>query len=280
MQKTIPGRNITKIFDVSHFPCGEVNVNICPTSMPAAGETVFFVERSMDLMTIVCKMDILHNAGVYNISIVLPYMPYSRQDRYTAPGYSFALDQFAMMLDIMGFHKVYTVDVHSSAAFNVMPGLKNISTFPVIDKIIGNMSGPVVLVAPDEGAAHKVETFAQQARFKWCINDVVYATKVRDPKTGNITDTRVPFIDKTVKNILVMDDICDGGRTFTEIGKRLPQDPILHLFVTHGRFSKPDVFEYFDEVHSTDTIQHLHTNSNHTLHPIIFKGDRNVTITT
>jgi ribose-phosphate pyrophosphokinase len=279
MKVPIPGTDISNIFHVSRFPCGEVNVYTYHDKMPPQKIPVFFVEHSMDIMVIAQKMDILQNAGIYDISIVLPYLPYSRQDRYTAEGYSFALDVFSMHLNAMGFFGIYTVDVHSTAAFNCIPGLRNISTFSVIDKIIGEMSGPVLLIAPDEGAAKKVETYSRESRFKRCIQDVIFATKVRDPNTGNITDTRVPLIDPATENILIIDDICDGGRTFTEIASRLPTWAHTELFVTHGRFSKEDAFVAFDKVHSTNTIDCLHTAPNHTIHPINFLGDDDVITT-
>jgi ribose-phosphate pyrophosphokinase len=62
--------------------------------------------------------------------------------------------------------------------------------------------------------------------------------------TGNITATKVDSNTSTFvgsnKRFLIVDDICDGGRTFTELAKVLKKwtDMPVDLYVTHGIFSK------------------------------------------
>jgi ribose-phosphate pyrophosphokinase len=54
------------------------------------------------------------------------------------------------------------------------------------------------------------------------------------------------------KTVLIIDDICDGGKTFLELGKKLKElgakSVLLH--VTHGIFSKgrDAMFPYVDVV--------------------------------
>ena len=69
--------------------------------------------------------------------------------------------------------------------------------------------------------------------------EVRFAEKVDDPQTGRTTHTRVPD-DIPAQPVLVVDDICDGGRTFLELAAALrdkTRQP-LYLYVTHGLFSK------------------------------------------
>ena len=58
---------------------------------------------------------------------------------------------------------------------------------------------------------------------------------------------------------LRVDDICDGGRTFIELGKvlRAKGASKLVLSVTHGIFSRGPalVFEMFDAIYTTDSIR-------------------------
>ena len=64
---------------------------------------------------------------------------------------------------------------------------------------------------------------------------------------------------KDVKFVIV-DDICDGGRTFTEIAKairdQLPNAKI-YLIVTHGIFSAGEepLKEYFEHVYTTNSVK-------------------------
>lgn len=56
-------------------------------------------------------------------------------------------------------------------------------------------------------------------------------------------------------DILIVDDICDGGATFLKIAKELPNTN-LYLYVTHGIFSKGlgDLSRYFIKIFSTDSF--------------------------
>jgi len=48
----------------------------------------------------------------------------------------------------------------------------------------------------------------------------IYGEKVRDQLTGNITSYKV-IGDPAGKNVLIVDDICDGGMTFKLLAKDL-----------------------------------------------------------
>ena len=121
------GFNTTNIFKQSPFPAGETQ--IVQQKTIADLEHCFFVVRgdeALDLMGIAQKVDILRRAGVQNISIYIPYLPYSRQDRYTTNTSSFALKQYAKFINSLGFHGVYTLDAHSDVA-GVIDSLVDIS---------------------------------------------------------------------------------------------------------------------------------------------------------
>ncbi len=95
-----------------------------------------------------------------------------------------------------------------------------------------------VVVAPDAGAAKKAFKVAQGLGLP-----MIQATKHRDLKIGDITDTTVAYYDhcEPGTNYLIVDDICDGGRTFIELAKYIKQAKHLgkiYLYVTHGIFSK------------------------------------------
>jgi ribose-phosphate pyrophosphokinase len=118
-------------------------------------------------------------------------------------------------------------------------------------------------VSPDAGAYKKIFDVAK----KFDINKVITATKVRDLKTGQILHTEVPLQDlnEDIKYVIV-DDICDGGRTFTEIAKAIrTQVPNarIYLVVTHGIFSAgfEELEKYFERIYTTnsykDTIERI-----------------------
>jgi ribose-phosphate pyrophosphokinase len=111
------------------------------------------------------------------------------------------------------------------------------------------------LVSPDAGAYKKIFDVAKE--FK--IDNIVTATKVRDLKTGKILHTEVPTpeMHNDIKYVIV-DDICDGGRTFTEIAKAIKAvrpTAKIYLIVTHGIFSAGfgDLNSQFEKIFSTNS---------------------------
>lgn len=93
-------------------------------------------------------------------------------------------------------------------------------------------------VAPDAGASKKIYKTAARAG-----KPVLIANKVRDSRTGEIKGLKFDSEDlsaiKPTDKLLVVDDICDGGRTFIEVAKALPvAKEQLSLYTTHGIYSK------------------------------------------
>ena len=85
-------------------------------------------------------------------------------------------------------------------------------------------------------------------------------------KTGNIIRTELPTMDlRGVEHIIIIDDICDGGRTFIELAKAIREITTLpiHLIVTHGIFSAgfKQLFEYFDGIYCTNSIDDIDETS-------------------
>lgn len=74
-------------------------------------------------------------------------------------------------------------------------------------------------------------------RYKWvdqCELPKYYCTKERDQVTGEIIKHEIPEIKEN--NILIVDDLCDGGRSFLDLSDKYPKK-VMNLAVTHGIFS-------------------------------------------
>ena len=92
------------------------------------------------------------------------------------------------------------------------------------------------IIVPDAGAEKKLQKVSQ-------LFDIplIQASKIRDTKTGNIIRTEVYADWQELGNckVLIIDDICDGGRTFLELAKVLKEKDVeeIELFITHGIFA-------------------------------------------
>lgn len=170
----------------------------------------------------------------------MPYLPGARQDRVQST-YALSADQYAATIST-SCDTLTAVDVHSEAAEALYRDHVELRVlgFQHIKWLFANEKPFDIVLAPDEGAVDRAQKIADILGVK----NVLFCKKKRNPTNGAITGMAVPDIsDQTHNNarILIPDDICDGGRTFTEIVKAIGQKaytPSYHLYVSHGIFSK------------------------------------------
>jgi ribose-phosphate pyrophosphokinase len=191
-------------------------------------------DKIMELAMITDALRRQYGASI-KIELYIPYLPYARQDRVCAPGESLSLAVIAQFINSLKFDVVRICDVHSDVALALIDRVKNVEVQDILNERLVGVSGDVVLVAPDAGAIKKVLKVSQKTGLP-----MVRADKIRDVSTGAITDTVVYSDHIGNKSFLIVDDICDGGRTFIELEKKLRPltDAYVYLYVTHGIFSK------------------------------------------
>lgn len=180
--------------------------------------------------------------------LYLPYLPYARQDRACAKGEAFSLELMADLLSVCRVAKIESCDVHSKVAVATVSDLYSVSAAKIISKELckGNkgleevlLNQATCLIAPDKGAQDRV------MEVHYNLNTPVrFAEKVRNPSTGKIIMTKI--YGEVPESCFIIDDICDGGRTFIELAKVLREKGAkkVYLYVTHGIFSQGfDVFK-------------------------------------
>lgn len=192
----------------------------------------------------------------------IPYFPYARQDRVCNSGEALSVALFTKLLNAMALESVTLLDPHS----DVTPALVNneivntqkelLETILVFQRL-GIDTDRIVLIAPDAGAVKKTKALSNYLESRALVSEYMTATKVRNLETLEITETRFDG-DVKDRNVLVVDDICDGGRTFIELAKQLRAQGCkqLSLFVTHGIFSYgvDELMKWYDKVYTTDSF--------------------------
>jgi ribose-phosphate pyrophosphokinase len=184
------------------------------------------------------------------IHLLIPYFPYARQDRVTTYGSAFSLKVATRFINSLKLDKVFIQDPHSVVLPTLLDNHEILTNrYDVIDKLVrGNVNrDKFVVVAPDAGAVKRSKFIAEKFDLRFAIAD-----KKRDPSTGKILSTEIFGKLQDGDHIIVVDDICDGGRTFIELAKsiRKENDVSMHLFVTFGIFSKGKgvLYEHFETV--------------------------------
>lgn len=212
------------------------------------------IRSSDDFMSVVMVKDALDEIFRFHpvpIELFSLYVPYARQDRYCEKGEAFGVKAFARLLNALGFSRVVIADPHSEVTPAVITNLDVIPQHEIAFHMLGwkLRMEKFELVSPDGGALKKIFKLGTQMNLQ-----VHCADKIRDTATGNIIRTDISVQDFKGANLMIVDDICDGGRTFIELAKVLRERNAgkIELFVTHGIFSKGvDVFDgYVDCIHS------------------------------
>lgn len=196
---------------------------------------------------------------------VIPMFPYGRQDRVCSVGEAHSLKVVAGFINLMGFDLVITMDPHSNVIEALVDNLHVVTQHDIFAgiKTLHEWS-EFTLVAPDMGARKKVEELARLVGAK----RVVCFDKTRELATGKITGMRCLDAVDAGERFLVLDDICDGGRTFEEVAIHLPRGSYKELVVTHGIFSKgvDKVTDLYNHVFTTNSFrQDLESNGDLTV---------------
>lgn len=248
------------------FSGGEIQVRLgtrpyCYQDATTIGITAK-LQSSDDVMELLLVTDALRRKyPTMQLWLTMPYLPYARQDRVCAQGEALSLKVFCDLINAQKYNRVFIVDCHSDVGAALLDNCENQSSEVYVKKVTQYfLKGKrVVLVSPDAGANKKVQGLSTALQIPF-----VRADKTRDTKTGAITGC-VVYTEKTSDDYLIIDDICDGGRTFVELAKVLREKTTgkIHLYVTHGIFSAGyEVFdEYIDTVYTPFPFKPLRANN-------------------
>lgn len=219
--------------EVTRFPDGTSQIWKLP-------ETSYNLNNAKNLIEwkFTQESDFLHLAQLKDLldtlndqtGLIIKYLLYGRQDKEVSNQTTFALHSFAKLLNTLNFDIVGIVDPHSEVALKLINSSYAIYPRELINTV-RELTSTDIYCYPDKGAVSKYTKIYDMP--------YIYGNKVRDQLTGYITSYEVVGECKD-KNVLVVDDICDGGMTF----KLLAQDLLkagakeVNLFVSHGLFTQ------------------------------------------
>lgn len=209
-----------------------------------------------EFMMLLVATDALARSGrVLTKHLFIPYFPAARQDRQMVAGEPLTVKVFSEMINFQGFDSVTTFDNHSDVSTALLNNCVNVNNYRFVEYCLDDMScSPAYnLISPDAGANKKINNLAQ-----YLIHPIIIkCDKTRDVSNGNITGFEVYTDDLKGKDCVIVDDICDGGKTFVELSKVLKKKNAgdIYLIVSHGIFSKPlkELKSYFKKIYTTDS---------------------------
>jgi ribose-phosphate pyrophosphokinase len=204
------------------------------------GMDVFIVQTGCEpvdrnIMELLLMIQAAKLASAKRITAVIPWFPYSRQDRKAKPREPISGRLVADMLQLAGADRVLTMDLHAgqTQGFFTIP-VDHMTALPLFARHFRDLglTGPdVVSVSPDAGRAKMAVRFAEMIEAEFAImhktrpsRDVAEVTEV----TGRVRG----------KTAIVGDDVIMTGGTLLANVQALKEHGVtdVWVFATHGLF--------------------------------------------
>ncbi len=223
--------------NIKRFSDGEIYIEI---NENIRGNSVFVIQSTSNpandnLMELLLVIDALRRSSAKNITAVIPYYGYARQDRKVAPRTSISAKVVANLLTNAGASRILTVDLHAGQiqGFFDMP-VDNLFTTPLFAKYIKRKfkNKNLICVSPDVGGVQRTRGLATRLKADLAIIDK------RRPKAGQ---SQVMNIIGNVKgkSCIIVDDIIDSGGTIVNAVSALKKAGAteVYVFITHAVLS-------------------------------------------
>jgi len=193
---------------------------------------------SEDIMKLFLTADLFKK-----VHVVIPYLPYARQDRACRPGEPFSLRVIADLFNSQKFKSVRVFDPHSNVSEFMINNIVPINNHKFVSHVFEHLLfsrkitySNICLVSPDAGAQKKIYSLADHIGHN--IKTLTcFKTRSDD---GKIKTVYVPQ-DKLDPNLtyVIVDDICDSGKTSVALITALKEKGAddLHFVTSHGIFS-------------------------------------------
>ena len=241
----------------------EVNENV-------RGQDVYVLQSTSkpandNLIELLVCIDALKRASAKQITAVVPYFGYARQDRKPGPRTPITAKLVANLLTTSGADRVLTIDLHAGQiqGFFDIP-VDNLYAAPILITDIKkkfNIDNTIV-VSPDVGGVVRARYVANRLNTNLAIVD-----KRREAK--NISEVLNIIGDVENKDCILIDDIVDTAGTLTNAAEALLNEgaKTVSAYVSHGVLSGPALDRIkssnLKEVVTTNTIAKIKNEDNY-----------------
>jgi ribose-phosphate pyrophosphokinase len=181
-------------------------------------------------------LDALKRASARRITAILPFFPYSRQDKKHLAREPVSSKLMADLLGKAGADRVMSVDLHAGQiqGFFDMP-FDHLTAHPLIlNYLLTELGEDLVVSAPDAGRVGVADKFARKIGTQLAI-----VHKRRDPKKHGEVEAHHVVGDVEGRRCVLVDDMIDSGGTIVKAAEALMAHGASEVYAacTHGVFS-------------------------------------------
>ncbi|MFN8674199.1 MAG: ribose-phosphate pyrophosphokinase [Candidatus Sericytochromatia bacterium] len=221
---------------VNKFKDGEFYVQIGES---VRGKDIYIIQPTCkpsneNLMELMILTDAFKRASCHEITVVIPYFGYARQDRKTQGREAITSKLVADLIQTAGADRVITVELHAGQIqgfFNIP--VDNLYSTPVIlDYIKSKNLSDIIIVSPDVGGVARARAFAKKLDAPIAIIDK------RRPE-HNKAEVMHLIGDVKGKTAILFDDMIDTAGTICAGAKSLKENGAKDIYAvgTHAVLS-------------------------------------------
>ncbi len=243
--------------EIKRFSDGEIGVQI---SESVRGRNVFIIQSTCapandNLMELLILTDALRRSSANEITAVIPYFGYARQDRKAAPRVPISAKLVANLIQVAGINRIVTMDLHAGQ----IQGFFDIPVDNLYGSIVfkdyverKNLKNPII-ASPDIGGVARARNFAEKLGL-----DMVIVDKRRE--SANVSEVMNIIGDVKGKDVILLDDMIDTAGTIVKAAKVLKDKGATsvmacctHAVLSGKAYERIEEGE-LDELVVTDTI--------------------------
>ena len=224
---------------INHFADGEILIE---PEESVRGKHVFLIQStcnpvSNNVMELLIALDACRRASADEITCVIPYFGYARQDRKSRPRQPITARLMADLLEVSGADRVVTIDLHAPQiqGFFKIPNddLSAVSLFGQYFRA-KHIEGEIVIVSPDHGGATRARKLAE------CMPSTTVAIIDKRRMKPNVAESINLIGDVDHKTAIIIDDIIDTGGSLLSGVKMLYEKGATDVYCccTHGVLSR------------------------------------------
>lgn len=205
-----------------------------------------FVVQSMPqginkwIMETLIMVDALKRGSAKRITVVLPFYPYSRQDKKHRGREPISARLIADLLRTAGANRILTVDLHTAQIQGFFNGpVDHLFAMDILASYIERKydARSITVVAPDSGRVRVAERWTD--RLGGC--PLAFIHKTRDPSKPNQVVANRVVGDVEGRVCLIVDDMIDTGGTIVKASEILHEAGAADIVAaaTHALLSDP-----------------------------------------
>jgi ribose-phosphate pyrophosphokinase len=227
--------------DIHRFANGEIYTRFL---MSVRGADAFVLQSpyaeglNEHIMETLVLIDALKRASARRIIAVMPFFPYSRQDKKHLAREPITAKLVADLLHVAGADRAMSVDLHAGQiqGFFDFP-FDHLTAHPLLlDYLHNEIGNDIVFAAPDAGRVGVADRLAKKLG-----GELAVVHKRRDPRVHNEVVALHVVGDVEGKRCLLVDDMIDTGGTIAAAAQALVDHGASEVYAgaTHAVLSGP-----------------------------------------